>query len=123
MHASIACSGVMPGEAILDRAHLARMTLSDRALEREVLALFDRQSELLLARIRVNFEDTPDLAHTLKGSACGIGAFAVAHAAEALERADKAAHDGLIEALAAAIGEARAAIAEVLSVERASAAA
>ena len=36
--------------AVLDRDHLARMTFGDRSLEREVLQLFDRQSELLLER-------------------------------------------------------------------------
>jgi hypothetical protein len=38
--------------AVIDAAHLARMTLGDRKLEREVLELFDRQAEMLLARMR-----------------------------------------------------------------------
>ena len=40
--------------AVLDRDHLARMTFGDRSLEREVLQLFDRQSELLLERMRAS---------------------------------------------------------------------
>ena len=40
--------------AVLDRDHLARMTFGDRSLEREVLHLFDRQSELLLERMRAH---------------------------------------------------------------------
>jgi hypothetical protein len=33
--------------AVLDRAHLARMTFNDPGLEREILQLFHRQAELL----------------------------------------------------------------------------
>ena len=36
----------------IDVEHLARMTLGERSLEREVLALFDRQADMLLPRIR-----------------------------------------------------------------------
>ncbi len=36
----------------IDTEHLARMTLGERSLEREVLALFDRQADILLPRIR-----------------------------------------------------------------------
>src|SRR5262245_2696862 len=77
-----------PDDRAIDLVHLARTTLGDRGLEREVLQLFDRQSTLLIARMR---SATPagvaTLAHTLKGSARGIGAWRVARAAEALERA------------------------------------
>jgi HPt (histidine-containing phosphotransfer) domain-containing protein len=72
--------------AVLDRAHLARMTFGDRSLEREVLRLFDRQAELLIDRMRASQPAAvATLAHTLKGSAAGIGAGRVAHAAEAVE--------------------------------------
>src|SRR5512144_2512699 len=55
--------------AVLDRNHLARMTFGDRSLEREVFQLFDRQSELLLERIRTSEPAAiAPLAHTLKGS-------------------------------------------------------
>ena len=71
---------------VLDRAHLARMTFNDRNLEREVLQLFDRQAELLMQRIRGSEPAAiATLAHTLKGSAAGIGAGHVARAAEATE--------------------------------------
>jgi HPt (histidine-containing phosphotransfer) domain-containing protein len=71
---------------VLDRAHLARMTFNDRNLEREVLQLFDRQAELLMQRIRGSEPAAiATLAHTLKGSAAGIGAGQVARAAEATE--------------------------------------
>ena len=73
-------------EAVLDRDHLARMTFGDRSLEREVLQLFDRQSELLLERMRASEPAAiATLAHTLKGSAVGIGATQVAGAAAEVE--------------------------------------
>jgi HPt (histidine-containing phosphotransfer) domain-containing protein len=74
--------------AVLDEAHLARMTLGDLQLERDVLQIFVRQAAMMLERIATA---EPPLAaaaaHTLVGSARGIGAWRVAHAAERLERA------------------------------------
>ncbi len=73
-----------PDDRPIDLVHLARMTLGDRSLEREVLQLFDRQSALLIARMRSAAPPgIATLAHTLKGSARGIGAWRVARAAEA----------------------------------------
>jgi HPt (histidine-containing phosphotransfer) domain-containing protein len=74
--------------AVLDEAHLARMTLGDRQLEHDVLQIFVRQTAMMLERIATA---EPPLAgaaaHTLVGSARGIGAWRVAHAAERLEQA------------------------------------
>ena len=71
------------GGTVIDTEHLARMTLGELSLQREVLALFDRQADMLLPRIR---QGAPAMAaasaHTLKGSAVGIGAFKVARAVE-----------------------------------------
>jgi HPt (histidine-containing phosphotransfer) domain-containing protein len=103
---------------VLDQAHLKRMTFGDLNLERELLKLFDRQSEILLARMRVS--DPPavaTLAHTLKGSAAGIGAVSVAQAAEVVELTAGRAAGKLADALAQldqAVGETRAIIAELL---------
>jgi HPt (histidine-containing phosphotransfer) domain-containing protein len=110
----------MPAGPAIDIAHLARMTLGERSLEREVLALFDRQAEMLLPRIR---DGAPPLAaasaHTLKGSAVGIGAFRVARAAEAVEQAQdndrEAAFAAAINKLAAMLDEAKAEIARMLA--------
>jgi HPt (histidine-containing phosphotransfer) domain-containing protein len=106
----------MPAGPAIDMAHLARMTLGERGLEREVLALFDRQADMLLPRIR---DGAPPLAaasaHTLKGSAVGIGAFRVARAAEAVEQAEDAAFGAAINKLAAMLDEAKAEIARLLS--------
>ena len=80
----------LPGASaqIIDTQHLFRMTLGELSLQREVLALFDRQADILLPRIR---RGTPVVAaasaHALTGSAVGIGAFKVARAAEAVEQA------------------------------------
>ena len=101
--------------AAIDIEHLARMTLGERSLEREVLVLFHRQADMLLPRIRAG---APALAaaaaHTLKGSAVGIGAFKVAEAAEAVEQAKDAAAGAAIETLAAVLDEAKAEIARLL---------
>jgi hypothetical protein len=101
--------------SIIDASHLARMTLGERSLEREVLALFDRQAELLLPRIRRGTAPIAAAnAHTLKGSALGIGAFAVARAAEAVERADDAELPRAIDVLSEALAMASAEIARLL---------
>ena len=71
----------------VDLAHLARQTFGDHDLEREVLALFERQSRTMIDRLRnaTTAKSWADAAHTLKGSALGIGAFQVARAAEKVE--------------------------------------
>ncbi len=106
-----------PDPASIDRAHLSRMTLGDSSLEREVLQLFDRQAEILMARMNAVVPScVPPLAHTLKGSARGIGAWDVANAAEALELADGSAveFEAAKRRLASAVEVARAAIAKLL---------
>ena len=104
-------SDAAPVSAVLDRAHLARMTFGDRSLEREVLQLFDRQSELLIDRMRASGPaGVATLAHTLKGSAAGVGAGRVARAAEAAELIATSAPDdcnGAIDQLAQAVDEVR----------------
>ena len=107
-----------PSAPALDLAHLSRMTLGESALEREVLALFDHQAGMLLARMA---SEAPRmvaaLAHTLAGSASGIGAWKVAEAAAAVERAaaepGAIALTGVMEQLVAAVAEVHAAIGEL----------
>jgi len=106
--------------AVIDTEHLARMTLGELSLQREVLALFDRQADILLPRIR---QGAPALAaasaHTLKGSAAGIGAFRVARAAEHVEQAQSLERDAAlvaaVDTLAAMLDEAKAEIARLLN--------
>ena len=104
--------------AAIDRGHLARMTFGDRSLERDVLALFDRQAVMLIERMRGGDPaKIAALAHTLKGSAAGIGAGRVALTADAAEIAagGTATECGLaIDRLAQAVDEARTLIAELL---------
>ena len=71
----------------LDLDHLARMALGDGRLEHEVLAMFAEQSMELIASMAGLPAETSARAHKLKGSARGIGAFAVAEAAAHLESA------------------------------------
>ena len=105
-------------ERPIDLVHLARMTLGERSLEREVLQLFDRQATILMERMQAApLEGLPALAHTLKGSARAVGAAGVARAAEAVELMDRAAAGDItraLAALAAATEEARRFIANLL---------
>ena len=102
-------------EAVIDLKHLFRMTLGDHGLEREVLALFDRQIDMLIARMsEVEPSCVGALAHTLKGSARGVGAWPMARAAEAVEAAELTDLAPAVAALATAACETRAAIADIL---------
>ena len=73
---------------VIDSEHLERITLGDRRLEREVLQIFVRQSAMMLERISGGQPAVlATAAHTLIGSARGIGAWRVAGAAERLQHA------------------------------------
>jgi hypothetical protein len=91
------------------------MTHGERDLEREVLQLYATQAAVLLGRmLRADVGPSPSaaiaaLAHTLKGSSRGIGAWQVADAAAAVEAdaADGRDTAASIERLASAIGAAQ----------------
>jgi HPt (histidine-containing phosphotransfer) domain-containing protein len=76
-----------PDDGPIDFEHLKRITLGDAGLEHEVLAMFAAQSAKLLDALAILPPEAGALAHTLKGSARAIGAFAVAEAAAGLEAA------------------------------------
>jgi HPt (histidine-containing phosphotransfer) domain-containing protein len=105
-------------ERPIDLVHLARMTLGERSLEREVLQLFDRQVAILMEQIETATADAmPALVHMLKGSARAVGAVRVARAAERVELMDGSAESDLRRAIAtlrASAEEARAFIADLL---------
>jgi HPt (histidine-containing phosphotransfer) domain-containing protein len=82
-----------PDDGPIDFEHLKRMTLGDAGLEQEVLAMFSAQSAVLVDKLLALPTDARALAHTLKGSARAIGAFAVADAAARLEMALAAGSD------------------------------
>lgn len=116
---AVASPPLVPGDRPIDLVHLSRMTLGDRALERDVLVLFERQIGLLMERIETAAAPVAAAAaHTLKGSARGIGAFALARAAARVEEAaiagDTVGRAEGIGSLRAAIREARAEIAGLL---------
>lgn len=72
----------------IDFAHLSRQTMGDRALEQEVLKLFVQQAGRVRDRIgEADGAEVKALAHGLKGSARGIGAFAIADCAGEIEEA------------------------------------
>jgi HPt (histidine-containing phosphotransfer) domain-containing protein len=101
---------------VIDLVHLRRMTLGEKSLEAEVLALFDRQADMLLTRMeQAAPAAAAAFAHTIKGSARGIGAWRVAEAAEAVERAAAGSAPGMlttaIDGLGVAIHEAQGTIA------------
>jgi len=71
----------------VDLVHLARYTMGNRDLEHEVLSLFAKQSVIYLERLRKAADQGTwkEAAHTLKGSARGIGAWQVADIVAAVE--------------------------------------
>jgi len=70
----------------IDLVHLARQTMGDQDLETEVLTLFARQARQCLDRLaNATAAERAGIAHRIKGAARGVGAIAVADAAEALE--------------------------------------
>jgi HPt (histidine-containing phosphotransfer) domain-containing protein len=107
---------LVPDDGPIDIEHLARMTLGDVSLTHEVLAMFSAQAVSLIGALTDLPADAGALAHTLKGSARAIGAFAVADAAESLEALIRSGDDpahGLSE-LKDAVAQARSAIDAIL---------
>ena len=113
---------VPSAERPVDLVHLARQTLGDRSLEREILQLFLRQSEICLARLRGAADQAVWTAtvHSIKGSARGIGAWRVARAAETAEALGRPVRGPdeakLLDALEAEIEAARAFISNLLPI-------
>ena len=83
----------------VDRAYLARFTLGNAALEREVLELFAAQAPAYLLRLREARckKAWKEASHTIKGSASAIGAWRLARFAEMAERVDVEAEMALRE--------------------------
>ena len=100
--------------AAFDRAHFDRVTGGDFALQVEIKGLFGEQAAAWMAALsdaQAAVNDTKalrDMAHTIKGSAAGIGLPALAAASDAVEAAAKAAPDlaQKVALLRAALGEA-----------------
>ncbi len=73
----------------IDLVHLRRYTLGDRALEREILDLFLKQTPKTIAELRQAATEKAwhAAAHSLKGSGRAVGAWRVARMGELAERA------------------------------------
>lgn len=75
-----------PRTRLVDLSHLARQTMGDRGVEQEVLALFVQQAAVVADRVEAaDIKERLRLAHGLKGSSRGVGAFAIADCLEELE--------------------------------------
>lgn len=78
---------------VIDLEHLARYTGGDRAINAEVMRLFDVQATELVARLNAildmrDAKSWKEITHTLKGAARGIGAFGMGDAAAYCEPLD-----------------------------------
>lgn len=82
----------------IDLVHLSKYTLGNRSLENELLGLFRTQAGLYLDRLDSAADETEwkNAAHSLKGSARGLGAWSLADLAEEAEKTALAARDGVM---------------------------
>ena len=83
-------SEASPSERPLDLVHLSKYTFGDRSLEAELMGLFRSQAGVYISRLEAaaNAKDWRDAAHSLKGSAHSLGAWALADIAEVAEHRD-----------------------------------
>jgi HPt (histidine-containing phosphotransfer) domain-containing protein len=109
----------MMGMMQLDRAHFDAMTAGDHGLQDEIVHLFRAQVDAWSQVLNPN-EDWRRAAHTMKGSARGIGLWPLAQACEAAERAEGAHVTVALDALRLALDEALTAL-DALTREHASA--
>ncbi|HEX7775530.1 MAG TPA: Hpt domain-containing protein [Parvibaculum sp.] len=81
-----ACEAASPRP--LDLVHLSKYTLGDRGLEAELLGLFRAQADVYVSRLETAATDKEwrDAAHSLKGSARGLGAWTLGDVAEEAEQ-------------------------------------
>lgn len=106
--------------AVVDMSHFHAMTGGDEALQSEIIGLFRQQAEIWA---RLLIPDAPvqtwkDAAHTLKGSARGLGLWSLAQAcAEAELLASTGKKDG--PAIAAGLAKAQSALDDALEALRA----
>jgi HPt (histidine-containing phosphotransfer) domain-containing protein len=109
----------MPDSRPIDLVHLSKFTMGRRDLEAEILGLFRQQLAVSLQKLAdlanapVDDKAWKEAAHTLKGSARGVGAWALADAtaeAELLTGEDARRNsipelDGLVESATGFIDE------------------
>lgn len=109
------------GGGVIDCEFLSRQTLGDRSLQKELLALFDREAQRIMAELAKLVDGEPrrrsEFAHGLEGAALVIGAFEVARAAKSYKTSAEGPLYELVAELRQlenAVREARAEIAELL---------
>ena len=97
----------------VDFSHLESYVAGDRAVVREVLGLFSDQARTVLPQLDPTApgDSWRNAAHSLKGSALGIGAFKLAEACGAAE----VARDEPVEVKRAALTQVAEALAEALT--------
>jgi len=97
-------------DAPIDWAHLSRCTMNDKALAQEVLGLFAMEAPRYLAQLQsaASHKAWIEAAHTLKGSARAVGAWAIAECAQAAEAVQLSAEREHAQAAAADFGDLRA---------------
>ena len=92
-------------EKIVDLEHLARYTGGDKALNAEIMRLFDMQASELVGKLHAildarDAKSWKEVTHTLKGAARGIGAFPMGDAAARCEPLDLSDRTGASAAIA-----------------------
>ncbi len=102
----------LTGASPVDMKHLLHYTMGDESLAQEVLGLFCTQGRLYLEQLSTpsSPQERKNMAHTLKGSAQGVGAHHVATLARDLETlsssTNEATWDSALTALKAAFSDA-----------------
>jgi HPt (histidine-containing phosphotransfer) domain-containing protein len=104
----------------IDRAHLARYTMGDAGLEREILELFVNHLPNIIRDLGLagNDKDWHMAAHALKGSARAVGAWRLARCGETAERlgvTDREAADEVLTQISAAAAEASACVSRIIA--------
>ena len=92
-------------KGVVDFAYLEQFAAGDEALIEEVLELFREQSAIWGALLRADHEGWKDAVHTLKGSARGVGAFALGDVCEICEIGGPQALTKVRDALDAALAD------------------
>lgn len=116
-----AAAGEEPEDTLrpLDLVHLSKYTLGNRTLESELLGLFRTQTGLYIARLEAaeSAKEWMEAAHSLKGSARGLGAWQLASLAEEAEGLahDAVRHPAILERIRAAIGTVNLFIDEIMA--------
>jgi len=94
-------------QAAIDLEHLARYTGGEKAINADILRLFDGQITRMVAELHTVLENSDakrwrEVTHSIKGAARGVGAFAMgdlAARAEPVQPGDTTAAKDLIEKL------------------------